>query len=99
MFSCSVNPTVGRESRLPHIVSPMGRKKRVVVVGGGPAGMQEAMQCADRGHEVTLVERSGELGGKLVFARQVSFKGCLAKFLEYQVRMVRKKGVRVLLST
>ena len=55
MFSCSVNPTVGRESRLPHIVSPMGRKKRVVVVGGGPAGMQEAMQCADRGHEVTLV--------------------------------------------
>ena len=99
IFSCSVNPTVGRESRLPFFCEPVGEKKKVVIVGGGPAGMQCAMQCADRGHDVTIVERAGELGGKLVFSRQVSFKSCLAAFLDYQVRMVAKKGVRVLLNT
>ncbi len=99
IFSCSVNPTVGRETRLPFFAAPVGEKKKVVIVGGGPAGMQAAMQCADRGHDVTIVERAAQLGGKLVFANQVSFKACLAAFMNYQIHMVEKKGVTVLLNT
>jgi 2,4-dienoyl-CoA reductase-like NADH-dependent reductase (Old Yellow Enzyme family)/NADPH-dependent 2,4-dienoyl-CoA reductase/sulfur reductase-like enzyme len=99
IFACSVNPTVGRESRLPFFCEPVGEKKKVVIVGGGPAGMQAAMQCADRGHDVTIVERAGELGGKLVFSKQVSFKSCLAAFMNYLIHQVEKKGVKVLLNT
>ena len=99
IFACSVNPTVGRESRLPFFCEPVGEKKKVVIVGGGPAGMQAAIQCADRGHEVTIVDRAAELGGKLVFSKQVSFKSCLAAFMNYLITQVEKKGVTVLLNT
>ena len=99
IFSCSVNPTVGRESRLPFFCEPVGEKKKVIIVGGGPAGMQAAIQCADRGHDVTIVERASELGGKLVFSKQVSFKSCLATFMNYLIHQVEKKGVHVLLNT
>jgi 2,4-dienoyl-CoA reductase-like NADH-dependent reductase (Old Yellow Enzyme family)/thioredoxin reductase len=99
IFSCSVNPTVGRESRLPQFCEPAGAPQKVVIIGGGPAGMQAAMQCADRGHDVTIVERAPQLGGKLVFSQQVSFKSCLAAFMNYQITQVKKKGVKVLLNT
>ena len=98
-FGCSVNPTVGREARLPVLVPPKEETKRVVIVGGGPAGMEAAITAKQRGHEVILLEKNSVLGGKLNFSRQVPFKRDLCKFMDYLIHMVEKTGVDVRLNT
>ncbi len=66
---CAVNPEAGKEAERSELVrSAAAQRKRVLVVGGGPAGMEAARVAALRGHEVTLVEKSGKLGGTLRFA-------------------------------
>lgn len=98
-FACSVNPTVGREYRLKLLEEAPKDVKNVVVIGGGPSGMQAAITAAQRGHQVTLIEKADVLGGKLVFSRQTEFKKDLRKFMDYQIHMVEKLGVKVLLNT
>ena len=60
---CRVNPTLGQERQLA--AKPVAKKKRVMVVGGGPAGMECACTLSERGHEVTLYEKAGALGGRI----------------------------------
>lgn len=98
-FACSVNPTVGREYRLKLLEEKPTARKKVVIVGGGPAGMEAAIVAAQRGHDVTLLEKADHLGGKLVFSRQTEFKKDLMKFMDYQIHMVEKLGVQVRLNT
>ncbi len=62
---CAVNPRYERELRLRTEERPAARVKNVVVVGGGPAGIRAAMKAAERGHKVTVLEKSGRLGGLL----------------------------------
>ena len=98
-FGCSVNPTVGRELRLKFLVPPVGEKKRVVIVGGGPAGMEAAVTATKRGHEVILLEKADKLGGKLNFSTQVPFKRDLCKFMNYLIHMTEKSGCEIRLNT
>ena len=98
-FACSVNPTTGREYRLRLLEEPPTGARTVAIVGGGPAGMQAAITARQRGHRVVLFEKEPVLGGRLVFARQASFKEDLRKFLDYQIHMVEKLGVEVRLNT
>jgi 2,4-dienoyl-CoA reductase-like NADH-dependent reductase (Old Yellow Enzyme family) len=93
---CSVNPFVGREADLKP--EPAEKPKRVMVVGGGPGGMEAAGVAAGRGHDVTLFERQPVLGGQLIPASAPPYKHELLKLRDYLVRQMEKGGVRVRLG-
>ena len=98
-FGCSVNPTVGRNLRLDALTPVPAASRKVLIVGGGPAGMECAITAARRGHQVTLVEQSDRLGGQLKYGTHEYFKTGLRNFMNYLIRQVNKSGVQVLLNT
>ena len=96
---CAVNPLAGRQAEFKDLPAP-AIKKKVVVVGGGPAGMEAARRCAGRGHEVVLFEKGNELGGSLSMAAALPFKSDMQKYLEWAVRTTMDTpGLTVRLST
>jgi 2,4-dienoyl-CoA reductase (NADPH2) len=66
---CMVNPEAGMEGEIQ--ILPAGRIKKILVAGGGPAGMKAAYTAAERGHQVTLVEKTERLGGQLLLNRNI----------------------------
>jgi 2,4-dienoyl-CoA reductase-like NADH-dependent reductase (Old Yellow Enzyme family)/thioredoxin reductase len=95
--TCVVNPALGREKA--YQIKPARKAKNVVVVGGGPAGMEVAIVAAKRGHKVTLLEKEVKLGGQLNIAALPPFKGDIFPWIDYLVSQVEKVGVKVKLNT
>ena len=95
--SCSVNPSLYREGKYPF--PPAESPKRVMVVGGGIAGMQAAVLMAQRGHQVSLYDKSAELGGQWNIASAQPGKEGYAAFTDYLTRSLDKAGVSVKLGT
>ncbi|AQT81752.1 NADH oxidase [Mycolicibacterium litorale] len=91
---CAVNPRTGRERELA--VRPATNRQRVVVVGGGPAGLEAARVAAERGHQVTLFERNAQLGGALVWAATLHPEN--EPFLTYLRAEIARSSVTVELS-
>ncbi|MFH0917275.1 MAG: FAD-dependent oxidoreductase [bacterium] len=96
-LECRVNATLGREIMPEYQSKPAEPRKKVMVVGGGPSGMEAARVAAERGHEVVLYEKAPRLGGLVPLAAMV--KDCetpeLGEFVGYQERELRKNKVAV----
>ena len=90
-ITCAMNPTVGREAE----IVPAEVSKRVVVIGGGPGGLYAAWMCAKRGHQVTLLEKSEELGGHLLVASYPPAKGEIAPAIRSLIVRCRQVGVDI----
>ncbi|MFH1169702.1 MAG: FAD-dependent oxidoreductase [Chloroflexota bacterium] len=91
---CAVNPAAGREGEFERVTAAPAPKK-VMVIGGGPAGMEAAMLAAQRGHEVTLYEKASVLGGQLLVAAQPKGKRKILWLRDYLVTQLKKLGVKV----
>ncbi len=92
IVSCVGEPTTGRETEDPDWEAPAAAPRGVAVVGGGPAGLEAARVAAIRGHDVTLFERSGRLGGMAAVA------GPGAALIDWLAREVDRLGVEVRLG-
>jgi 2,4-dienoyl-CoA reductase-like NADH-dependent reductase (Old Yellow Enzyme family)/thioredoxin reductase len=95
-IQCSVNAQVGREGEC--VLEPVKKSKSVLVVGGGPAGMEAARVAALRGHRVTLCERSSVLGGHLRVASVAPHKEGIAKLCQYLEGSLRQSNVKIRLG-
>lgn len=98
LFGCSVNPEAFYFDQAVLESKPVSTKK-VLVIGGGIGGMEAAVIAAERGHQVTLVEKSDALGGLLKFADTDAYKGDLGKFKDVMARRVVHRKVDVRLNT
>lgn len=90
VIGCTVNPSVESDE-----IKEAEEKKKVLVIGGGPAGMEAAFVAKKRGHEVVLCEKSGELGGLLRLAAVPIAKQELCKVIKFMARRLEHEGVEV----
>lgn len=97
LTTCLVNPRACNETEL--ILSPTQLKKRVAVVGAGPAGLACAVSAAGRGHAVTLYEASGHIGGQLDIARRIPGKEEFEETIRYYGTQLAEHAVEVKLNT
>lgn len=94
---CTVNAALGRERE--YRINVTRTPKKVLVIGGGPAGMEAARVAALGGHKVTLYEKGHSLGGQMIPAAVPWFKRDIHAFTSYLIKQVEKLGVRIVLDT
>ena len=97
LTSCLVNPRACHETEL--IIEPAQIKKKIAVVGAGPAGLSAALTLDGRGHDVTLFERGAEIGGQLNYARQVPGKEEFHGLVDWFATRLRASGIALRLNT
>ncbi len=92
-ISCLVNPFTGKEGTLD--LSPVNTVKKIMVIGGGPAGMEAAIVAAKRGHDVTLFEKEAKVGGQWLLAAIPPGKEVLNTLTVWQKGEMKRQGVKV----
>jgi 2,4-dienoyl-CoA reductase (NADPH2) len=97
LTSCLVNPRACHETELNYV--PTRQVKKIAVVGAGPAGLSAATVAAERGHQVTLFDSAGQIGGQFNVAKRVPGKEEFFETLRYFSRKVQTTGVELRLNT
>ena len=99
VINCAVNPFLGNETEFPESRVPRADiRKRVAVIGGGPAGIQALLTLCERGHDVTLYEKTDRLGGHAATGSALPFKQDLRDYLSYLRRQAEKAPARVIFN-
>jgi 2,4-dienoyl-CoA reductase-like NADH-dependent reductase (Old Yellow Enzyme family) len=99
-FACAVNPSAGHEIERPPLETVRAAvPRRVLVAGGGPAGMEAARSAALRGHEVTLFELRKQLGGQINIAAAAPHRSDISAITRWQADELARIGVKVVLNT
>jgi 2,4-dienoyl-CoA reductase-like NADH-dependent reductase (Old Yellow Enzyme family) len=96
---CIQNAATGREATMPHALTRARRRKKAVVIGGGPGGLEAARVCAERGHAVVLFERSDQVGGQINLAARASWRESLSGIVRWLGGQVQKLAVDLRLTT
>ena len=96
LTSCLVNPRACHETELA--IEPATDRKKIAIVGAGPAGLSTAITCAERGHDVTVFDRETEIGGQLNMAKQIPGKEEFYGFVDWYGVMVAETGVTLRLG-
>lgn len=96
--ACSVNPRYFNESWYPVKAEPAARRKRVLIVGAGPAGIRAALTADARGHEVILLEKTNHVGGAIHYVAMEKYKEDIKAYLDYLKTQLKKSGVMVRLN-
>jgi 2,4-dienoyl-CoA reductase-like NADH-dependent reductase (Old Yellow Enzyme family) len=91
---CIHNPATGREATMPHVIARSdGPRRRIVVAGAGPAGLEAARVAAERGHEVVVLEAAGQAGGQVRVLTQVARRRELIGIVDWRLAQCERLGV------
>ncbi len=96
---CAVNPRYGKEELIPFVFEKAKIIKKIMVVGGGPAGLKAALVAIERGHQVILLEKNGTLGGQLSVADFDDYKQDLKSYRDYLLEQVKKSKIDIRMNT
>ncbi|TJZ85567.1 N-methyl-L-proline N-demethylase HpbA [Paracoccus hibiscisoli] len=90
---CLHNAATGREETMPHDIPPASDKRRVTIVGAGPAGLEAARVAAERGHAVTVFEAADKPGGQIRLTAQQERRREMISIISWRMAMCEKRGV------
>ncbi|MBU1053219.1 MAG: 2-naphthoyl-CoA reductase [Proteobacteria bacterium] len=99
VMGCMINPRVGNEWDPAYAINPVAKKKKVLIVGAGPSGMECARLAAIRGHDVTIVEKSDSIGGEVKLGVKSPLLYDWAETIRYYKAQIEKLGIKLKLNT